>query len=302
LAAHHGVGAVERYSTYEVYLNDKPVKLRVVDAQVLKHHSRFHFLTGDGSLAWDGMRKGGVFISESLGYRFGLDAGKSVILTTPAGERSFLIVAMVRDYSSDQGTIHMDREVYEEIWQDKRIQSVALFLKPGASKEELRRYIVKEFPGLDRTIASNTRMRDDILVIFDKTFAPTATLKGVSLLVALLGVATALMAILLERSREMTVLGYLGLTPRELGRMNVYQALIMGLVAFLISMVCGLILTYIIIYAINYRSFGWSIDVHVNPWVFAKTGVLTLAACFVSSLYPTYKLMAARHILSLKEE
>jgi putative ABC transport system permease protein len=274
----------------------------VVDAAVLKHHSRFHFLSGDDSLAWDGMRKGGVFISESLGYRFGLDAGRSVDLTTPAGEQSFPIVAMVRDYSSDQGTIHMDRGVYEKMWQDKRVQSLALFLKPGVSKEEVRRFIVQKFPGLDRTIASNTRMRDDILVIFDKTFAPTATLKGVSLLVALLGVATALMAILLERSREMTVLGYLGLTPMELGRMNVYQALIMGLVAFLISVVCGLILTYIIIHAINYRSFGWSVDVHVNPWVFAKTGALTIGACLVSSLYPSYKLIAVPHILSLKEE
>jgi len=124
----------------------------------------------------------------------------------------------------------------------------------------------------------------------------------VSLLVALLGVATALMAILMERSREMTVLGYLGLTPGELGRMNVYQALIMGLVAFGIAVACGLILAYIITYAINYRSFGWSIDVHVNPWVFAKAAGLTLIACLCASIYPTYKLIAAPEILALKEE
>jgi putative ABC transport system permease protein len=145
-------------------------------------------------------------------------------------------------------------------------------------------------------------MRENILVIFDKTFAPTATLKGVSLLVALLGVATALMAILMERSREMAVLGYLGVTSSQMGRINVYQALIMGLVAFVISVACGLILTLIIVYAINYRSFGWSIDIYLNPWVFIKTFFLTAGACVVSSLYPTYKLIRSHTAGSIREE
>ncbi len=68
--------------------------------------------------------------------------------------------------------------------------------------------------------------------------------------------------------------------------MNVYQALIMGMIAFAISVVCGLILTIIIVYAINYRSFGWSIDIHLDPWIFIKTLLLTAGACVVSSLYP----------------
>ena len=145
-------------------------------------------------------------------------------------------------------------------------------------------------------------MREDILIIFDKTFAPTATLKGVSLFVALLGIATALTAILMERSREMTVLGYLGLTPGELGRMNVYQAIVMGLAAFGISVVCGLVLTYIIIYAINYRSFGWSIDVFLNPWIFVKAFGLTMAACLISSVYPTYRLTRTAAGAALEDE
>jgi len=58
---------VERYSTYEIYLEDKPVRLRVLDSPVLRRHSNFHFIIG-GEGAWDKLQKGGVFISESLGY------------------------------------------------------------------------------------------------------------------------------------------------------------------------------------------------------------------------------------------
>lgn len=298
---HPDVTAVERYSTYEVRVKDRPVKLRIVDGAVLKDHSRFHFLKGKKG-AWERLMAGGVFISESLRYRLGVHVGETVTLKTPTGDRAFPIVALTRDYSADQGAIHIDRLVYERIWKDRSVQSIALFLKPGASPNAIRSSLGREFPGLDRTIVSNAKMKEDIFAVFDETFAPTATLKGVSLLVALLGVATALMAILMERSRDMTVLGYLGLTPRQMAKTNVYQALTMGLAAFLVSVVCGTILTYIIVYAINYRSFGWSIDIGFDRWIFLKTLLLTGIACLASSIYPTYQLIKAQAGPSLEEE
>ncbi|MFH0824342.1 MAG: FtsX-like permease family protein [Pseudomonadota bacterium] len=295
------IAAVERYSTYDMRFEGKPIKLRVVDADILKDRSKFHFLKA-GPTPWDDIIQGGLFISESLSYRFGLDVGDRLRLFTPDGERAFSVAAVVRDYSSDQGAAQIHREVYERFWKDTRVQSVAAFLRPGESAEDVRTSIVKAFPGLERTVVSNARMRENVFVIFDKTFAPTSTLKGVSLMVALLGVATALMAILIERTREMTVLSYLGLTVGELGAINVYQALIMGLLAFVVAVFCGTILTYIIIYAINYRSFGWSIDVLMNPGVFAKSFGLTVAASLASSLYPTYRLVKSRIGRSMQEE
>ncbi len=292
---------VERYSTYEVYLGDKPVRLRVVDSPVLQRHSHAHFITG-GEGAWDKLQKGGVFISESLAYHFGSGIGNHVILSSPEGERSFPVVAVVRDYTSDQGAVQIDRQLYENIWKDDRVQSVALFLRAGSPAAEVRKSIAEQFPGLDRNIVSSGQMKNDALKIFDKTFAPTSTLKGVSLIVALLGIATALMAILMERSREMMVLGYLGLTPGELGKINVYQALIMGFVSYLISVVCGLILTYIITYAINFRSFGWSIDLLLDPFVLGKNLLLTGIACLAASLYPTYKFIRGQALAGFQEE
>jgi putative ABC transport system permease protein len=301
LSADPRVEALERYSTYSITVNGRPAKLRMIDASVLRDRARFTFLKGKKG-GWDKMERGEVFISESLGYRFGLDVGDRLELSTPVGPRPFRVAAVVRDYSSDQGTIQIARPVYEKIWKDASVQSVALFLKRGASAAEVRKSIISRYPSLDRTIVSNSKMRSDILAIFDKTFAPTATLEGVSLLVALLGIATALMAILIERSRDMTVLGYLGLSPKSLARINFYQALFMGLASFIVSIACGLVLAFIIIESINYRSFGWSVDVYLDPWVFARTFVLTSLACAASSVYPTYKIARYRIFASLPEE
>lgn len=295
------VEAVERYSSYPINLKGKPIRLAVLDGDVLMGRSRFHFLKG-GDRAWERLIRGGLFVSESLAYRFRVGLGDDLELETPLGKRSFKIVAVTRDYSSDRGSIQMHRPVYEAIWKDRRIQSVALFLKPESAPDAVRRSIASQFPGLNRTIVSNAKMKTNILAVFDKTFAPTATLKGASLLVALLGVATALTAILMERSREMTVLGYLGLTSKELGRVNVYQAVIMGIISFVIAAVGGVLLAHILIYAVNYRSFGWTVDVYISPVVFAKTFALTLAACLVSSIYPTLLMQRAERRGHLQEE
>ncbi len=290
------VDVMEKYSAYDIYLMGKPVRLRIIEADILESRVKFIFLKGSEKAAWEGIKKGGVFISESLAYKFHLSLGESLKLNTPRGERSFKIVAITRDYSSDQGTIQMDRQVYVDDWGDARTQSIAIFAKLNASLDDLKSRIASTFPGLGKAISSNEKMRRGVLLIFDKTFAPTATLKGVSLLVALLGVATALTAILIERSRDMRVLGFLGLTPNQLGLMNVFQAMFMGLASFLIAAVSGLFITLIIIFAINYRSFGWSIDIHLSSWVFLKSFLLTSLACFVASLYPTWKILKTHNV------
>jgi putative ABC transport system permease protein len=283
------VEALERYSTHDVAVNGRPARLRVIDGDVLRPRARFHFLAQEGD-PWEGLINGGLFISESLAYKANLHVGDTVTLGAPGGDRAFPVVAVTRDYSSDQGAAQIDRRVYEPIWRDSRVQSAALFLKKGASVEALKTFILDEYPALADAVASNSRMRSDILNIFDKTFAPTETLKGVSLLVALLGVASALAAMMLERGKEMKALGYLGFSARELIAMQVWQALVMGTAAFLIAAPCGMLLAFIITYAVNYRSFGWSIDMTVNPVVFLNTFLLTVASCAVASLYPSYRL------------
>ena len=70
-----------------------------------------------------------------ISLAFGLGMGDKVDLATPEGKRQFPVVSIVRDYSSDQGAIHIDRQLNESLWRDDRVQSVALFLRPGSSAE-----------------------------------------------------------------------------------------------------------------------------------------------------------------------
>ncbi|MCK7482024.1 MAG: ABC transporter permease [Candidatus Moduliflexus flocculans] len=56
-------------------------------------------------------------------------------------------------------------------------------------------------------------LRDDAIKIFDRTFAITTAMQLVTTLVAFIGVLSSLLALQLEKAREMGILRALGLDP-----------------------------------------------------------------------------------------
>ena len=71
-----------------------------------------------------------------------------------------------------------------------------------------------------------------------------------------------LIALILDRRREIAVLGFLGATRFQIRRMVVIEALMIGGVSQAIGIVVGSMLSMILIYVINVQSFGWTIQFH----------------------------------------
>ncbi len=67
-------------------------------------------------------------------------------------------------------------------------------------------------------IAPNAELRRASLEIFDRTFAITWALEAVAIVVAMLGAANALLAVVLDRRRELGMLRYLGASARQVRR------------------------------------------------------------------------------------
>ena len=61
-------------------------------------------------------------------------------------------------------------------------------------------------------------------MIFDRTFAITYALEAVAIVVAMLGAANSLLALVLDRRREIGLLRYLGAAPAQIRRMILTEA------------------------------------------------------------------------------
>ena len=149
-------------------------------------------------------------------------------------------------------------------------------------------------------------MADEIyhesMAVFDRTFRITEVLRIISVLVAFIGILSALMVVQLERRKEFAVLRALGLTRQQLSLLIVSESLLLGLLAALMSIPTGLVLAWVLVDAIQLRAFGWSMAFHVNAAPLLWTLVLGLSAALLASLYPAWKASRSSPAPQLRED
>jgi len=246
---------------------------------------------------------GGVLVSEPFAYHRRLRIGDRVRLRTDAGEHDFPIVGIVRDYGSSEGVVMMGRGTYERFWTDRSISALGVYAADAGSVDAL----VDTLRGVAGTeqevlIRSNRALREASLEVFDRTFAVTTVLRVLSMVVAFVGVLSALMAQTLERAREVGVLRALGLTPPQVWKLTTAQTGFMGLVAGILALPVGSALALVLIFVINRRSFGWTLELALSPPIFLQALGLAVGAALLAALYPAWRMSTAELPTALRDE
>jgi putative ABC transport system permease protein len=263
----------------------------------------FRLSQGQPETVWPAFERGDVIVSEPFAYRHRARVGGVVRLRTDQGERDFRVAGIFYDYGSSTGVVIMHRTIYDRWWTDRAVSSLGLYAAPGTDRtslvETLRR---ASAGGPDVVIRSNRDLRDASLEIFDRTFAITAVLRILTGVVAFIGVLSALMALQLERMREIGVLRALGLTPRQVWGMVTAETGLMGLIAGLLAMPVGILLAAVLVYAINRRSFGWTMPVDVQPAMLLQGLALAVGAALLAGLYPARRMARAQAAEALRDE
>ncbi len=277
------------------------ISLAATENDNISTERQFASLRGTTDEVWEAMRAGSVLISEPLANRFGLqEAGGEIRLYTPQGWRSFPVRGIYYDYTSSEGTVLMALNVYRTLWQDNALTALALRLEPGVSPDQITRELQDHFQGQQQLlIRPNQALRQDVMVIFDRTFAITVALRLLATLVAFIGVLNALLLLQLEKQREVGILRALGLTGRQLWRLGMVETGLMGLVAGVLAMPTGYALAVILVYIINRRSFGWTLQMEVQPEAFVQAMAIAVAAALLAGIYPAMRMsrMAAAEVI-----
>jgi putative ABC transport system permease protein len=303
VAAVPGVAEIETIRGVVVYSEFGPVQLSVTDSQRRRSAALYRFASGDPGSILQAMTEGAVIVSEPFAYRHGLPArGATVTLRTVSGDRAFPVAAVYYDYSSDQGTILMEREVYLRHWNDAGISGLAVYTAGGADPSAVAGELRAALSGTALQVQVNRALREQALVVFDRTFAITNALRILAVVVAFIGVLSALMALQIERARELATLQALGMTAGQLWRLTLMETGLMGATAGLLSLPTGLILALVLVFVINLRSFGWTIQMTVDPWVFAQALAVSVVAAVLAAVYPMRRLLRQPVAAALRQE
>jgi len=279
-----------------------------------KAFSRFRIIEGDVEQARNQyFDDQAVLISEPYSFRHDLHLGNVVTLPTDTGSKEFKIAGVYVDYGSETGVIAMNRNTYLKYWNDTSVSSIGIYAKNDTNVEELiakLRAIVDEernnpykiVQEQDLDIISNQAIRETSISIFDRTFAVTQVLRLLAIVVAFIAILSALMAIQIERSRELALMRAIGLTPRQLWLVISGETGIIGTLAGILAAPIGIAIAAILILVINQRSFGWSMDVAIDPLVLSQALVLAILAALLAGIYPATRLSKIKPADALREE
>lgn len=234
----------------------------------------------------------GIIISEPLMRRENLSIPPDPItLMTATGPETFPVLAILYDYTTDQGLIWIGSDSYVSLWNDSAISTMALTVEEGIEIDSLVDDLQTTFAPVQAVnVQSNRTLRAVSLEIFDRTFAITAALRLLATVVAFIGVLSALMSLQLERSRELGTLRATGMTQRQLWQLTLLETGLMGGVAGLIAMPTGYALAWILIYVINLRSFGWTLQMYLQPSYFVNALLVAVVAALLAGIYPSLRL------------
>lgn len=283
-----GVAAIDRLREYEISFDGMPAGLASLELRLLRSYHKADFLSGrpTGDVLRDLQNSNTVIVSEPFANKHHIRAGDSIDLSLGGARPSFRVVDVYYDYSSERGSVLMDRNTMLRYLPDPAASNLAIYVAPEARLETVRAEIEQVAAGHRILIFSNRDLRGEALRIFDRTFAITYALEAVAVIVAVMGVAGALLALVIDRRRELGLLRFLGGAASQVRKLIVVEAGLLGLLSTLAGVALGFALSLILIFVINKQSFGWTIRFHWPVVVLLGALTVVYVATVLAGLYP----------------
>lgn len=246
---------------------------------------------------------GEVIISEPLAETFGWREGQVVELPTPSGAQRVRIRGVFYDFRTDGPSIWMDLQQFRRYWRDDHLNAVRLYLQDPGRVKEVQASLQARYGGRYRLLAlSHQDLRQGILEIFDRTFAVTYALEGVAVLVAVFGIITTFLVLIIDRERDLALLQAMGASRRQILGMVLVESGLASFLSFLLGAGAGSVLSLLLILVINKQAFGWTIRLFFTPGIYFQTLVLVVALGLMAGAVPAWRAVKPHLAYSLKEE
>ena len=283
-----GVSAVDRLRAYEISYEGLPATLESVDLGVPLSYRKSRFFSGRPAETVLSHLKGmnAVIVSEPFTYKHHVTTGDTITLPLGNERVPFSIVDVYYDYASERGSILMDRDTMLKYLPDPTPSNLAVFVDPHANVEEVRAHIRDAAAGYRVLVFSDRDLRAQAIRIFDQTFAITYALEAVAVIVAVMGIAGALLALVIDRRREMALFRFMGASTGQIRKLILVEAALLGLIANVAGLFLGFFLSLILVFTINKQSFGWTIRFHWPVAILLGALSIVYAATVLAGLYP----------------
>ncbi|WP_412502425.1 FtsX-like permease family protein [Shewanella chilikensis] len=254
-------------------------------------------------------------ISEPLALTLGLAPGDKLSLCPDKDCKTPLtlpISAIYYDYGNPKGEVLLA----QSLWQGLKLptEAVSLAVSGMATSAErakgagltsiaaLERALIQELGLSPVQVYSQQKIRDEAIRVFNKTFSITLVLNTLTLLVAAVGLFSAVLMLTQSRQASLAMLRSLGLTRGRLLSMLLLQMLLVVLLTCLLALPMGAILGYLLIHKVTLQAFGWTIAMQWDWLAYGRVVLLSLLCCILAVIVPLYWQSHRSLVSSLQQE
>ncbi len=267
VAALPGVKRIENVRfTFVPYANDS-VALIALEFDGWFARARLRIEDADAQTAQRLVTRGeGVIVARNFANRYNLAVGDPVKLTTPTEPLERPIVGIIEDYTSEKGTIFLERELYKRYWRDTAIDIIDVNLNPGVDHAVFKANLQRALKGEQRAfIYTQEEWRKWIMQLLDGFFVMTYMQMLVAIFTAALGIVNALIISTAERKRELGVIRALGGLRGQVRKLILLEAVAIALIGLVAGVIAGAFNTYFLVRTAASMIGGFTIP-FVFPW------------------------------------
>lgn len=299
-----GVKIVDLYRLVRANYQGRPIVVESFSAVESARVRTLPMAQGDGARALREMAEGkGAVVSESFQTRFGKQVGDSFELVTPSGPVAFKVLGIYIDYSSDVGSVLIDRALYKKYWREQLVDAFDLWLEPGADMPALIQKIKVDYgEQYQLFISTHRELKDAVLRIMEQSFVVNYAVEIVALVVAIFSVINTLLASILDRTREIGVLRAIGATQSQVRRIIVMEAGWMGLIGGLLGLFAGSVMAYHHVVFNTKLLTGWTFQFFYPYDVAALVVSATVVLCLLAGYGPAKKAAATPVVTAIGYE
>jgi putative ABC transport system permease protein len=246
IASVPGVDEVQTTRVARIRLGGDLISVIVVEMGPHVRRTPRHALEGDVAEMFRLAAAGqGAIVSENLSALRDLHQGDTIELPTPRGLLRLPVVGVIREYSDQQGSVFLDRQVFHEWWQDDAVDIFRVYLDAGANAEEVKTAILSRVGANRRLfVLLNADVRQYVMNLADQWFGMTWVQIAVAILVAVLGIVNSLTVSIVDRRRELGILRAVGGLRGQVRRTIWIEAITIGTVGVILGLALGTVQLY----------------------------------------------------------
>lgn len=244
----------------------------------------WRFLASDPDV-WSRVADGkAVIVNEQLARRTGIGLGTQVQV---APGLDLPVAGIVGDYGNPIGQAILGESLFRALHPDVIATRFGL---RSTDAEGLRRMLIEDYGLPESRIVNQQEIKALSLGVFERTFTVTGALNVLTLAVAGFALLMGLLTLAALRVPQLAPAWALGLTRRDLGRLELLRAVALAVLTALLALPLGLALAWVLLAIVNVQAFGWRLPMYLFPFDYARLVTLAMLAAGLAALWPALRL------------